>query len=575
MKKEELILKIKEFEEKLKLEKEEKKKQQEQKNKELEAKDKIIISLGSTNKKLLSELEELKKEVDDKLDKIGMKQISEKERDMQRKKKELPYEQVLKVKEKELKNTMNLLEILKKDKESLQKNLEEKVDSKKTRALEDKLKEEEFRNNQLEIEIKLSKNLRDEHNKCEQIHENFEKERKNFQGEIKFYKDKNKDLMQKVKEEEEKQNKMHNYLANINSQKIENFQKSNNINSNNNNKNNKNNNNYEENNNENNNSSSNNLNLPNINKYSSKRFSNNNNNINNNLARSKEINLEKYWKLLDTADKVPQNNTDGRLSEGRSPNPERNEALYGKSKKSISKLEQPKKNNFADRQKFSNSLSHKTFKLSDSEENTAKLFGMEEKEILLKILPSNEVEKLEKKFEMMQKNKIALEKKLQLDTKLLTKKASELDERLEYTNLHNKELEHRNKILGYQINEHKNENKIVSRKLNEMNLNASNSKILLRQKEEENRMLVLKVQEMQKSFNEMGNGEKSSVNNIVINDDRDNRNRGIKNSPYSETEENSNRYGNNEENNLENENLENEDGEENEINEDAGNEEDN
>jgi hypothetical protein len=62
LKKEDLIIKIKEYEEKLKQEKEEKKKLIETKNKELENKDKVIFSVGGTNKKLLIELEELKKD---------------------------------------------------------------------------------------------------------------------------------------------------------------------------------------------------------------------------------------------------------------------------------------------------------------------------------------------------------------------------------------------------------------------------------------------------------------------------------------------------------------------------------
>jgi len=511
LKKEDLILKLKEFEEKLKFEKEDKRKQIELKNKEIEEKDKLIFSIGGKNRKLLAELEELKKEVDDKLDKIGMKQLAEKEKEIQKKKKEQPYEQVLKVKEKELKNALNLLDIIKKDKDNLQKNLEDNADAKKVRALEDRLKEEENKYHQLEIEVKLSKSLRDEHNKCEQIRENYEKEKRNLLSEIKYYKDKTKEITQKMKEEEERSNKMHNYLANMNNP---------NPNSNE----------------ENSNNNSNSLNLPNINNFSGKRASNNN------LARSKEINLEKYWKLLDSADKNSQYYTDGRLLEKSPPGKE-----SSKNNKYINKFDNKK--NFSDRQKFSVSLSHKTFKV-DNEENAQKLFGMEEKEILLKILPSNEVEKLEKKFEMVQKNKIALEKKFQLDTKLHTKKITELEERLEYTNLHNKELEQRNKILGYQINEHKNENKIVSRKFNELTSNISATKLNLKQKEEENKMLVLKIQEMQKSINELNSNNHS--NNMQNNSDTDENNN--QNEEHNENEHMDNEEGEDDDGNNDDEN---------------------
>lgn len=474
MRKEDLITKLKDIEEKFKAEKEDKKKQIESKNKELESKDKLIFSIGGTNKRLLNELDDLKKEVDEKLDKIGMKQLAEKEKEIQKKKRELPYEQVLKVKEKELKNTMNLLEIIKKDKESLQKNLEEKGDLKRLRELEDKLKEEENKNHQLELEIKLCNKLKDEHNKCEALRESYEKEKKTFINEIKFYKDKNKELNSKMKEEEEKQTKLHNYLTNLRSEGISLSGINNNsINSGNPQR-----------------QGSSDLNLPNIN--AKIRGSTNN------MARSRDLNLEKYWKLLDKADKTHNNPSDGESKAAeKSPSGKELINISNKNNKlTIKKFDNKK--NFSDRQKFSISLSHKTFKV-DNEENTQKLFGKEERDIIIKLLPNNEVDKLEKKFELIQRTKIALEKKFQIESKVLSKKVSELEERLEYTNLHNKELEQRNKILGYQINEHKNETKILTRKINEMNTNNSNLKLSLKQKEEENKILVLKVAEYQKA----------------------------------------------------------------------------
>lgn len=497
-----MIIKLKEIEEKLKTEKEEKKKQIDIKIKEIESKDKIILSIGSSNKKLLVELEDLKKEVDEKLDKIGMKQLVDKEKEIQKKKKELPYEQVLKIKEKELKNAINLIDIYKKDKDNLQKNLDEKLDGKKIRDLEDKLKDEENKNKQYEIELRLCTKLKEEHNKCELMRENYEKEKKSVFNDIKFFKEKNKELNIKLKEEEEKHSKLNALFASL---KAENKGKS-----------------LE--------GISSDVNLPDININSNK--------PNSFLIKSKELNLEKYWKLLDTADK---NNTDGKLFE-RSPGKEARNNKLGLNKSEVKKK-------ISDRQKLSVSLTNKNFKYEIEE--AAKLFGYEEKEILLKILPAQEIEKLEKKFDIIQSTKINSEKKFMMEMRILNKKVSEFEDRLEYTNLHNKELEQRNKILGYQINEYKNENKIITRKVNDLNSIISNTKLNLKRKEDENKMLLLRIQELQKSIQNQNNNVDTNNNEI----EEDNRQEEIEdNEQIDKNDDENEEIGNyNDENNANNE----------------------
>jgi hypothetical protein len=490
------------------------------KNKEIESKDKIIISIGSTNKKLLVELDELKREVDDKLDKIGMKQLADKEKEIQKKKKDEPYELLLRTKEKELKNTMNLLEILKKDKENLKKNLEDNVDLKKVRDLEDKLKLEQNKNKELEIEIKLNLKLKEEYNKSLSFKENFEKEKEKITNEVKYYKDKNKDLLTKLREEEEKQYKVKN--SNLNSNKSE-------------------------------------LSLPDINQKI------NSGNVRSNRT-SNELNLEKYWKLLDNADNNlnsnSNNNNDNISGNG---NGIGNPGFNKKGKKLINKYDN-KKN-------FSDKLRQGYFQKSLSEEDTMKLFGREEKDILLKLLPQNEVDKLEKKFEFVQRTKIHADKKNQLEIKQLSKKVTELEERIEYTNLHNKELEQRNKISGYQINEYKNENKILVKKFNEANVNLTNNKIIIKQKDEDNRKIHLKLQDLEK---EKENLEKKIENIEIIK--YENEKKRLDNSIIIKVNNKNNNNNKKKDDENENENLslenENENEEDNEVNNNAENEED-
>ena len=85
---------------------------------------------------------------------------------------------------------MALLEVFRKDRENLQKNLNEKSDYKNVVNLQDKLKEEELKNSQLELEVKALMKIQDEHNKCQNNREDTYKERKQMINEIKFLKEK-------------------------------------------------------------------------------------------------------------------------------------------------------------------------------------------------------------------------------------------------------------------------------------------------------------------------------------------------------------------------------------------------
>ena len=438
LKKEDFIVKLKEFEDKIKSEKEAAKKVIDTKNKEIENKDKVIFSISGSNKKLLTELDDLRREVDKKLDKVGLKQLKEIEKEKERERKRQPLEHVLKVKEKELKNALQLLELFKKDKENLQKNLDEKSEFQKIVKLQDKLKEEEGRNMQLESEIKAFQKLKEEHNKCESLREEMERERKQVITEVKYLKEKNKEVMKKMKEEEEKgeklnkiiiesrvkpqgQNSVVNLNLNINSSNVST--------------------------------------LPNINK-----------------DNPKSNGLQKYWSMLESADKI------------RDDTNVKKDAHAENSKKDLNK----------ERQKFSVSLQNKNFRLAESVDSRPKLFGTEEKKILSKLLPPNEIAKLERRFESIDLCKVATERKYYTETKSLNKKVSDLEERLEMATLQNKEVEQKNKILTFQINEHKNENRILSKKIIELNSNMKNLNKALRDREEENKKLILQMTDSRK-----------------------------------------------------------------------------
>ena len=472
LKKEDLIVKVKEFEDKLKFEKDERKKQIEVKNKEIESKEKVIFTIAGTNKKLVNELEDLKKEVDEKLDKIGLKQLKETEKEIEMKKKQQPLEHVLKVKEKELKNALNLLEVIKKDKDNLQKNLNEKSDFNKVISLQDKLKEEENKKIQLETEIRSFQKLKDEHNKCENYKADFEKEKVQMMNEMKFLKEKNKELKNKMKEDEQKQEKSNKQLADT---KQTNTNITNNIvnNATNPNPNNSGKNISDTQTQGNKPTTQNVSTLPDIKNFDPKSKSLNK------VSTSGDLqNIQKYWTLLESADKRPKDDT----AIGKKKQAPKNEKEY---REFLSK----------ERHKFSMSLQNKNIRVPESSESRIKLFGSEEKQILSKLLPTNEINKLEKKFEMIDTSKAALERKYATDVKTLNKKVVDLEDRLEMILLQNKETEQKNKILSFQINEHKHENKILTRKIIDLNNKLKNVHSALNEKEEENKRIIKKLQE--------------------------------------------------------------------------------
>ena len=205
--KEELIHKLKDFEEKLKLETEDKKKISEKKKEELDAKDLVIMSISKTNKKLIGDLAVLKMEVDQKLDKVSIKQIQKIEK--MNEEKQNPLEIVLKVKERQLKNAHVLMDIIKRDKEMIQKTLDEKSEYKKVISLEDSLLDEKKKNQNLAMEIKLLQKMLETHNlKCLAKNNSQNEREKNFRDDLKLLKDKNKELCQRLKDEENKSNEL-------------------------------------------------------------------------------------------------------------------------------------------------------------------------------------------------------------------------------------------------------------------------------------------------------------------------------------------------------------------------------
>ena len=160
-----LLKQIKECEEKLKFEQEQRAHLIELKKKEIEKKERTIEQMTQTNQKLQTELEILQVEVQQKLDKMEFKEKND-VFENEKQKRQAPLEQLLKVKENELKNSMKIIESYKKEKENLQKQLEEKVDIVQINSLNDQIKIANEKISDMQKEIKYLSKVKEEHNKC-------------------------------------------------------------------------------------------------------------------------------------------------------------------------------------------------------------------------------------------------------------------------------------------------------------------------------------------------------------------------------------------------------------------------
>ena len=427
-----LLQKIKESEEKLKFEQEQRKNLIEMKKKEIERKERTINQMTETNKKLKSELEILQVEVQEKLDKMEFKEkndIFENEK----KKRYAPLEQLLKVKEKELQNSIDIVKTYKKEKEQLQQIIEDKVDMVQINSLNDQIKLAQEKIYDLEKEQKYLLKVKEEHKKCAFEQNKIQKEIDELKKQINELKQQNK--------EKAKTERIH--LSMQTSQIMK-----------------------------------------------------DNININKKSPEEKELqiknSLDEFWsknkdKLMESDD---ENNT----------NENNNNNLSDKKKK-----EDKKENILNIKKKIAEEIRNENLKIGKSNELLPKipLFNQNEKKILLNILPEKEIEKFEKRYECIDNAKNNLKRKYALETKLLNKENKDLENKYEISLLQLKENEQKNKNLLIQINEQKKEVFSLQKKLEQCIKVLEEQKNKVRLKDEENKILVKELTELQLNYEKM------------------------------------------------------------------------
>ena len=121
--------------------------------------------MTQTNKKLQSEFELLQVEIEEKLDKMEYKEKND-IYENEKKKRYAPLEQLLKVKEKEIQNSIEIVKNYKKEKEQLQQIIEDNIDLIQINSLNDQIKIAQEKIYDLEKEQKYLLKVKEEHKKC-------------------------------------------------------------------------------------------------------------------------------------------------------------------------------------------------------------------------------------------------------------------------------------------------------------------------------------------------------------------------------------------------------------------------
>jgi hypothetical protein len=220
------VRRIKDLEEKMQQQRDRFKKLKEKYEKQLEERDDKIDELSEeVNQheqryenlngkyiKLKASFDEISRELDEHLDKVGFKNISHK---MKNKPKENPLEIIIKMKEKEIKNTVQLMEVLRKNNEQLNKNIDNYTNVTFITELQNRLNMKEKENQELLVEIKTLNRGLEEHKRCIKTKKEIDEDYKNLKDELRKTKEEKKEAQMKMKEEVAKHVKTKDSLINL------------------------------------------------------------------------------------------------------------------------------------------------------------------------------------------------------------------------------------------------------------------------------------------------------------------------------------------------------------------------
>ena len=455
----ELLSQIKSLEEKLQFEKEQHKYLIESKQDEIEYKTKTINQMKSVNEKLESEFQILQAKAQENMDKIENKEKNDKnEQDKQTKQNSL--EQMLKVKEKELSNSNFQVEKFTKEKEKLRKKLDETININEINYLKDQIKVAQEKVDELKKEKNYLSEVKEEHCKCQEKFQNLNQEINKLKEELYAIK---KQQRKEVKFDKPNMGIITNSksVKKINSGKGD-WGLDNNI-------------------------------------------TNGNKILKQNQKDEEKIkkSLEKFWKvnkekLLSLSnEKIELNN----LSSNNNLTSLNNIMTTNGSHEIKTKLIKKTNILFNKKKKFGEDLRNKNLDSNMSNElPIIPLFNSQEKKILLNILPEKEIEKFEKRYEFVDKEKNNLQRKLDFEMKNLKKENKELEDKYEFSNNQVKENEEKNRVLALKIEEQNKEILSLQEKLDKINKKVEEKKNKVKERDEENKVLLKQIQELRYKY---------------------------------------------------------------------------
>ena len=463
----ELLLQINTLEEKLKFEKEQHQFLIESKQEEIEFKTNKINQLKGVNEKLQNEFKNLQAKAQENMDKIENREKNDRN-EQEKQNRQNSLEQMLKVKEKELSNSNYQVDKFTKEKEKLRKKLDETININEINYLKDQIKVAQEKVDELNKEKKYLSDIQEEHFKCQEKFQNLNQEI-----------DKLKEELNEIKKQQRKETKFdHNNLGIMNNSK------------------------------------------------SMKKITSGKGDLGlgqgigigakllkQNQEEEEKIkkSLEKFWKI----------NKDKLLSLS-SEKIEQNKSHIAMTKNNLNseiktKLIKKTNNLFNKKKKFGEELRNKNIDNNLSNElPLIPLFNTQEKKILLNILPEKELEKFEKRYEFVDKEKNNLQRKLVFETKNLNKENKELEDKFEMSNNQIKENEEKNKALELKIEEQNKEINNLQEKLDKINKNVEEKKKKILQIGQENKTLLKQIQDLRYKYQKPDkiNNNKKNLNKV-------------------------------------------------------------
>ena len=171
--------------------------------KELQQKENDINKYITLNTKQRKELERLSKEIDKKLKSMTFKHVTDRIKKERKPKKEEDPDAAIKIVENQLKNALQLVDILTKDNQMLKDKCAKALDYNSRYELADKAKENDNTIIALNMEIKQLKRKLEEHSKCVKIKNEYEKNIRITREDLRKAKLRNEEMKTKIKIEEE------------------------------------------------------------------------------------------------------------------------------------------------------------------------------------------------------------------------------------------------------------------------------------------------------------------------------------------------------------------------------------